>query len=302
MGRRALAAAVLTLAAAAASADELQLKNGNRLSGIIVGQTTTSVEIEIGAGRVTVPRSIIAKIVTGESPLSVYQTRARALAANDIAGWLELAEWARSRDLSGQARDAYERVLAVDPNNAAARRGLDYERMGDDWLNRDQAMQARGYVWFEGAWVTPVHRDTMLAERASQQRERADSERARLAIAEAEARAREAEARARTAEAEARRAENEQDQQRAFVVGTGVWAWGSPVSPWQNGARLCCNGSHGTGPCPRRNRHDPWGPNTRFTMDLGRSSDSSAEETPTPTPPPPVRHNGAFAGVPKQQP
>ena len=300
MGRRALAAAVLTFASAAASADELQLKNGNRLSGIIVGQTTTSVEIEIGAGRVTVPRSIIAKIVTGESSLSVYQTRARALAANDIAGWLELADWARSHELSGQARDAYERVLALDPNNAAARRGLDYERMGDDWLNRDEAMQARGYVWFDGAWVTPVHRDTMLAERASQQRERADSERARLAIAEAEARAREAEARARTAEAEARRAEND-SQPRAFaIVNPGVWVWDDPIDRWGHSPRLCCNGSHGTGPCPRRTRQDPWGPNTRFTMDLGRSTRPSADETPTPTPQPPVRHNGASAGVHKQ--
>jgi hypothetical protein len=289
-------AALWMMAAVWAGADELYLKTGGRLSGIIVSETPTSVEIEVGAGRVTVPRSIISRIVTGESPLSIYQSRVRALSSTDVAGWLELAEWARSRELSGQARDAYLRVLALDPNNAAARRGLDYERVGEEWLSRDEAMQARGYVWFEGAWVTPVQRDTRLAERESDRRERAESERARLAIAEAEARAREAEARARTAEADARRAE--EDQQRGFVVGTGVWGWGAfPVSPWGQNARACCNGRHGTGPCPRRHdRSEPYRPITRFSMTL----DNAAEETPTPTPQPPVRHRGASAGVHKQ--
>ena len=298
MGRWVAAVVAMTLVAAGARADELLLKSGGRLSGIIVAQTPTSVEIEVGAGRVTVPRSIIAKIVEGESSLSVYQRRARALSPTDLAGWLELAEWAQSRDLSGQSRDAYLRVLALDPNNAAARHALEYQRVGTDWLSRDEAMQARGYVWFEGAWVTPVHRDTRLAEREADRRERADEERARLAVAEAEARAREAEARARTAEADAKRAEEEQ-QQRAFVMGTGAWGYGYPVSPWGHGTQLCCNGSHGTTRCPRHRDRDDYRPNTRFTLDLGRHT--SPAPAPTPTPEPPVRHKGASAKAGKQQ-
>jgi hypothetical protein len=237
MGRQAAAFVVLLSVAAAARADDVYLKTGGRLSGVVVSQNAASVEIEVGAGRVTLPRSVIERVVLGESALSVYQARARVLAANDAAGWLELADFARRADLTGQAKDAYQRVLALQPDNPVARAALGYRRLGDQWLSHDEAMQTQGYVLFEGDWVTSVQRDLLLAERDAQRREEADAARNRAAIAEAEARAREAEARARTAEAEAQRAED--DRGRA-MVGAGVW--GVPVGGFVLSPSPCCNG------------------------------------------------------------
>ena len=197
--------ALSLLASVPVHADTVHLKSGGKLSGIVVSQNERAVEVEIGAGRVTMPMRLVERIDRGESSLSRYQARAHALDSSDVAGWLDLAEWARGAELSSQAREAYEHVLSVDPGNAAAHRGLEHHQVGGQWLTRDDAMAARGYVLFEGRWVMPAERDAALAQQDADRRDRIETESARLALAAAEARAREAEARARTAEAEAER-------------------------------------------------------------------------------------------------
>ena len=290
--RRAMVAVGLILAASAAGADEVYLRSGGRLSGNVVSENATTLEIEVGAGVVTVPRAIVQRIERGSSPLSTYQTRARALSPLDAAGWLELAEFARTAGLSGQARDAYRRVLSIDPNDGVARRALGYTRVGDQWLTQDEAMQSQGYVLFEGDWVTPIQRDSVLAERESLRRERAEAERSRAAVAEAEARAREAEARARAAEAEARRAE----ERHAFVTGPyGPWGWGEgPVSGPVIVTGGCRHNFHPHGRCTdsyvrsRTDSRSNWGspspvwgsgPNWGQSNVWGSSSDSRSRST-----------------------
>lgn len=109
------AALAAALTATAGSADEIVLRNGGRLSGVIVERTETRVTIETGPGRVTLPMSRVERIVDGESALETYAERAEALAPGDAAGWAELARWAKQHDLQTQARAAWERVLAIDP-------------------------------------------------------------------------------------------------------------------------------------------------------------------------------------------
>jgi hypothetical protein len=46
-----------------------------------------------------------------------------------------------------------------------AHRALGHERVGDQWMTRDEAMASRGYVNFEGRWVSPQERDLVLAAR-----------------------------------------------------------------------------------------------------------------------------------------
>jgi len=279
------------LVGSSAGADEIHLKSGGRLSGIIVARNPTSVEIEVGAGRVTVPLTLVQRVETGDSPLSQYITRARSLAANDATGWLELAEWAHRAGLSSQAREAYQRVLRADPANADAHRALGHQLVGEQWLDREEAMQARGYVWFEGDWVAPAHRDTVLAEREAARRERADAERARLAMLEAEARAREAEARARTAELEAERAA---DERHGFVIGPGIigpgiWGFpgqvstfvvGTPTFGSPFGVQACCNRAHAPGRCPRTH-----GTSLRLSIGNRHSTPRRSERDPAPVPP-----------------
>jgi len=208
----------LALLPAAALADDVFLTGGGRLSGVIVERTSASVTVDVGPGRVT-------RIVAGTADLALYRDRAARLSPTNGSGWLALARWAEAHDLLTQAREAYAYVLTLDPQSAAAHRGLGHVWAGDRWATLEESYRARGYVLFEGSWVTPEERRAILEERAAT----AIANRDRI---EAEARVREAEARARAAEAEARRAEYESQPPGAIPLGMGYpygGVYGGPV-------------------------------------------------------------------------
>jgi hypothetical protein len=190
----------LIVAAAPAFADEVLLRSGGRLSGVVVEQTADRVVIETAPGRVSLPASRIARIVSSASDLAVFEERAARLGATDVEGWLALGLWARSRGLVTRAQTAFARVLEIDPSHPVAHEALGHVPSGGRWVTREEHYAAQGLVEFEGAWVTPQ-------ERAASIRARTDAILAERALAEAQARVREAEARARAAEAEARRVE-----------------------------------------------------------------------------------------------
>lgn len=260
--KRIIAVAVF-VAAPAAWADEVFLRGGGSIHGEVVQQTAASVVMEVGPGRMTLPMSRVERIIATTSDLSIYRSRAAGLAAGDVRGWIALARWAEDRELQTQSRDAYEHVVAFDPQNATANEALGRVRLAGQWVTAEESFRARGYVPFEGGWVTPEERSAALADRSAEAR-------ARQATAEAEARAREAEARAEAAEADARRAEAEGSVNGIpypYVYGsTGIYGGGIGYGPGTYGG----NGRRGHGP---RGAH---------------------QATPPPAPPPPPRSdNGA---------
>src|SRR6185436_6114388 len=95
----------------------------------------------------------------------LYRHRAAHLAPDDTEGWLVLGEWAREQGLHDQARRAFESVLAADPGHAAAHRALGHVSTDDRWMTREDSLRARGYVRFEGEWITADERQVILEER-----------------------------------------------------------------------------------------------------------------------------------------
>ncbi len=219
-------AAVLPLAA---SADEVFLKSGGQLSGRIVSRTATTVEVDVGAGRITVPASSVVRIEEGRSALQEYEERAGRVPAGDVEGWLALGEWASARGLGSQAREAYHRALSASPNDPRANAALGNVQMGGRWVSEDESYRARGYVQFEGEWITPAEHEAILRERAAE----AEQERK---YREGELRAREAEARAQEAEARARKAEAEAAEAQESSEGLPMWyGWGAGPAVWPTG-------------------------------------------------------------------
>jgi hypothetical protein len=206
---------------AAASADEVYLKGGGRVSGRVVQRTATSVEIDVGAGRIAVPAKQVERIVEGRCSLDIYNDRAGALDPKDREGWTALGRWASDQGLSAQSREAYHRVLAIDATDAEANQALGNVQVNGQWMTEEAGNRARGYVQFEGEWMTPAEQQAIQSERAA-----ADSDRAR---AEAEARARQAEARAEEAEARAKAAEEAQQTQEGVPL---WWGWGPGPVLW----------------------------------------------------------------------
>jgi hypothetical protein len=191
----------LALLPGALRADDVFLSGGGRLSGVIVERTAGSITLDVGPGRVTLPMTRVNRVVARTGDLAVYRQRAAQLLPDNVAGWVALARWAEEHDLLTQARAGYAYVLTLDPENAAAHRGLAHVWTGERWGTLEESYLARGFVQYEGSWVTPDERRAIVEERMAM----AAAERERV---EAAARTREAEARARVAEAEARRAES----------------------------------------------------------------------------------------------
>jgi hypothetical protein len=222
--RRGSVLLLLLASSSLASADQVVLKGGRRVTGVVIETTARSVVLETGPGRVCFPASQVERIETGQSALASYRRRAAGLRPDDVAGWLDLALWARDAGLETQAQEALARALATDPENAAAHQALGHVRLGERWGSVEESYRAQGLVPFEGEWITPGEREAILRHRTDE----ALAERARI---EADARAREAEARARAAEAEARRAELAQGSgggggiPYGFVLGGGCSGW-----------------------------------------------------------------------------
>jgi hypothetical protein len=98
-------------------------------------------------------------------------------------------------------------------------------------VTEEEGYRAKGYVQFEGEWMTPEERQSIQAERSaedqlSRQRREADAR-----VREAEERAREAEARAKEAEASAQEASEGLPLWYGWGAGPVVWPTGPIVRP-----------------------------------------------------------------------
>lgn len=207
----------LFLLPASLFADEVFLKGAGKISGQIVARTDTQVTIDIGAGTVTIPMSRVDRIEEGQSALAEYRARARQLSPNDVDGWRALGAWASARGLNTQAREAYEKVHELNPNDPAANKELGRVQQNGRWVSEEEAYREQGYVQFEGVWMSPSEGDAIRRERAESDARRQSEQRAR----EAEARAAEAEARAKKAEASA--------EPGGLPL---YWSWGVGPAAW----------------------------------------------------------------------
>ncbi len=203
----ALLAGGLVLAAAPLSqADEIQLRGGGRISGVVVEKTDRTITIETGPGRVTLPLSLVETVVDSRSVIEVWQERSRALSDGDVQGWAALARWAEAQSLVTQARAAWQHVLSSEPQNTEANAALDRVLLDGTWRTREDANRAQGLVPFDGRWVSRAEHDALLEQQAAESAAARSQREAEVRLREAEARVREAEANAREAEAAATQA------------------------------------------------------------------------------------------------
>ncbi|HEY2249874.1 MAG TPA: hypothetical protein VGH74_02395, partial [Planctomycetaceae bacterium] len=84
-----------------------------------------------------------------------YESLRRAAPDTPAAQW-DLAEWCRHRSLPKERESHLRAVVALDPENVAAHRGLGHikDRQGH-WASHDEVMISRGYVKHKGKYVLP---------------------------------------------------------------------------------------------------------------------------------------------------
>jgi hypothetical protein len=230
-----LVVAALLLAPGPGQADEVHVRGGGVIQGVIVDRTDAAVVIEAGPGRVTIPLSRVSRIVEAESSLGLFHERAAAIHWDDTEGLAGLARWAADHDLATYARHTWGRVLALDPENPEANQALGRVSFDGAWMSLADASRAQGLVRWNGEWVTAAEYDALLRQSEAEARAAADRRESELRVREAEARAREAEARAREAESYAEQAEGTAGGIPYWWVLSGGggpwWVGGIPPAP-----------------------------------------------------------------------
>lgn len=109
----------LALLAAPVFADEVVMKTGRKIEGVVQKETETAVVLEIGAGTVVIERHLIAEI--RYDPASVLR-RGRELveAVKDSRNPVELwkaADWLERNGVSKEVRPLIDRALELDLND-----------------------------------------------------------------------------------------------------------------------------------------------------------------------------------------
>jgi hypothetical protein len=222
--------------ASSSSADTVHLKTGGRLEGVVVSETASSLTIEMAMGQVSVPKSSVVRIERAATAAAEYRTRLSAIAPGDVNAFAELARFAGEHNLRKEARLAWMRVLSVDPGNAEAHLALGHVLVGNIYVDEDEAWRSRGYVFYDGRWMTPAEQAYLLHEREARAEDDRRASEARRVVREEEDRERRAEAAAERARAAA---------EETLGSGLPVWGYGGSIlvgSPGWGGYTAGCVG------------------------------------------------------------
>jgi hypothetical protein len=150
MKRLVLGLAFTLVGVSGATADEVVLKNGASLTGVVreVGDT---VVLEVDIGTMTFRKADVRSITKTSDP--IQELEQRILKATDAKGYFEAGLWARDRSLTVRANELFRKCLALDPEHEGARKALGYEKINGHWLEGDELMMAKGYLKYDGRWL-----------------------------------------------------------------------------------------------------------------------------------------------------
>jgi hypothetical protein len=150
-------------------ADEVFIKGAGSISGRIVDQTGTLVLVDTGSGTIGVPVASVDRIVKARTDLDEYDERAGRLGPWDLDGWRALGRWALLRGMDRQARQAYERIVAIRPDDPEADGALGFVMLDGNWVTEAEAYRARGFVRYDNEWMMPAEARLRLDRDAAEQ-------------------------------------------------------------------------------------------------------------------------------------
>lgn len=170
-----LAATLLAFPAGPAAADDVYLTNGRVFEDVVARVEGDRVAIRMHHGLIRMPAEKVAQIVKEDSPLQTYLRRKAELEAQPGGGaaedWIALARWVGDRGLATAFREAATTAARLDPTADGLEPlmrqiGLLYDEAVDRWVTEDELMRRRGFVAYDGVWVTPEQRAEAERRRA----------------------------------------------------------------------------------------------------------------------------------------
>ncbi len=148
MPRIAALLSTLLTAALPAGADEVVLRNGSVLEGIVREE-----DARVVGGSITLDRREVAEIRRPKALVEEYERRLRDRDGQGLGAYYDLALWAREQGLESRARILMRKVLEIDPDHEGARRALGYHLYKGVWLTRDPYLRTLGLLEYRGEWL-----------------------------------------------------------------------------------------------------------------------------------------------------
>lgn len=147
-----------------ARADIVLLKDGRRVEGTVVQETSTKVVVKTSLGELTFERSNVKSIEKGLTRKQEFAKREKE--AESAADFYELGLWAKSKKLKREAKRCMVKATELDPKHAEAHQYLGHVQYRGTWMtpeerdkrSREDARAERiaaGLVEHDGEWVTP---------------------------------------------------------------------------------------------------------------------------------------------------
>jgi hypothetical protein len=153
---------VCVLACPVARGDVVVLQSGGRVEGKLLnvkkGESRDKYIVETSAGRLTLDKSQVKEVIEQTASQDEYE-KVRRQYSDTAEGQMALALWCRDHNLPRPREKHLQRVLELDPNNAEAHRLLKHLRDEGGWKTQQQFFEDRGYVEYQGQWMTPQERD-----------------------------------------------------------------------------------------------------------------------------------------------
>ena len=166
-----LIAVLLVCSPGAARADLFVLSGEGIIQGELVNKSETPREKyvidTVQGGRVTLAADQVVEVRRESAAQQEYE-KVRGQYPDTVEGNWQLAEWCRQNLLLPSREVHLKRVLELDPDHEAARRGLGYSRVDGKWATQDEIMTGRGYVRYKGKWMLPQEVELLEASRRAE--------------------------------------------------------------------------------------------------------------------------------------
>ncbi|MEQ8788660.1 MAG: HEAT repeat domain-containing protein [Pirellulaceae bacterium] len=161
-GRRLLAIALVLVGAAvitpAALGDVFVLNGGGQVRGVWLNPSEREpavyeIKTEQG-GQLQLARDHVRERIPERTDEVEYRRIAPQYGESVEEQW-KLAEWCREHNLPSQREEHLRRILRLDSDHGAARRGLGYSHIGGRWVTREGWVEEKGFEYYSGAYRTP---------------------------------------------------------------------------------------------------------------------------------------------------
>jgi hypothetical protein len=134
----------------------VHLDNGE----VIEGRATRAgdkVVIELESGQITLHADNVKNIERRESSVERFEKLYSALAPDDVAKRMQLADFCRDHDMRERERKLLQEVIARQPDHAEARARLGYVKSpgSQRWVTYAENMREQGRVQRDGQWMSP---------------------------------------------------------------------------------------------------------------------------------------------------